>query len=61
MWFPHGRDDNELALLEVKVERVRYWTRPASMLTYALAYLRARLSRRPAEVEKIAETRTIIL
>lgn len=36
VWFPSGHDDPELALLEVKVERVHYWTRPASMLTYAL-------------------------
>ena len=35
VWFPSGPDDPEIALLQVTVNRARYWTRPASMLTYA--------------------------
>jgi general stress protein 26 len=61
IWFPAGPDDPEIALLEVTVDRVRYWTRPASMLTLGWTYLRARLTGRSARMEEIAETHTIEL
>lgn len=60
-WFPKGPADPELALLAVAVERARYWTRPASLLTYGWDYVRARLTGRPAEPQEIAEAQTLEL
>jgi len=61
VWFPSGPDDPEIALLQVTVIRARYWTRPASILTYAWAYVRARATGQAARASEIAETHTIEL
>ncbi len=60
-WFPEGVHDPELALLAVTVERARYWTRPASLLTYGWANVRARLTGRAAGMQEIAEVQTLEL
>ncbi|MCK1711641.1 MULTISPECIES: pyridoxamine 5'-phosphate oxidase family protein [unclassified Bradyrhizobium] len=61
VWFPLGADDPEIAMLQVTVNRARYWTRPASILTYAWAYIRARATGEAARASEIAETHTIEL
>jgi general stress protein 26 len=59
VWFPAGLDDPELALISVEVEEAKYWTNPASAVTYGWAYLKARLfGARPAP-EQVADIGTI--
>ena len=40
VWFPKGPDDPELAVLAIEVEKADYWANPASLVTYAFAYVR---------------------
>jgi len=35
MWFPEGKDDPNIALLRVKVEKAEYWDSPSSTVAYA--------------------------
>lgn len=44
VWFPWGSDDPEIAVLAIEVERANYWANPASLITYASAYGKARLT-----------------
>jgi general stress protein 26 len=37
MWFPEGKDDPDVALLRVSLERAEYWDSP-SAIGYALGY-----------------------
>ena len=30
MWFPEGKDDPEIALLRVNLEKAEYWDSPSS-------------------------------
>lgn len=49
VWFPSGPDSPDIALIAVDVDEVKAWTRPASLFTYALLYMRARLTgKRPS-------------
>ena len=60
VWFPKGPEDPDLALLVVDVKLVKYWTDPASTVTYAWAYAKSRLTgKRPAfnEIAKIGVIR----
>ena len=41
VWFPKGPDDPELALLAIEVEKADYWADPASIVTYAFAYVKS--------------------
>lgn len=36
MWFPEGKDDPEIALLRVSLEKAEYWDSPSSTIGYAL-------------------------
>jgi general stress protein 26 len=47
VWFPDGPDSPNIALLAIDVEVTKAWTKPASLLTYAYYYLRARTSGEP--------------
>ena len=59
VWFPSGRDDPDLALLEVRVEEAKYWTNAASVVTYGWAYLKARLLGSSPAPEQIADMGTV--
>ena len=48
-WFPKGLDDPRLRLLKVEVERAEYWDSPSSPVVYALGYLKAQITGRPAK------------
>ena len=39
MWFPKGKEDPEVALLRVTLEKGEYWDSPASTLGYALRFV----------------------
>jgi general stress protein 26 len=41
MWFPEGKDDPNIALLRVKIEKAEYWDSPASTISYALNFVSA--------------------
>lgn len=36
MWFPKGKDDPEVALLKVNLEKAEYWDSPSSTIGFAL-------------------------
>lgn len=39
MWFPEGKDDPEIALLRIKLEKAEYWDSPSSSISYALSFV----------------------
>ena len=39
MWFPEGKDDPEIALLRVNLEKAEYWDSPSSTIGYALSFV----------------------
>ena len=39
MWFPNGKDDPDVALLRVNLEKVEYWDSPSSTIAYALNFV----------------------
>lgn len=39
MWFPKGKDDPEVALLRVSLEKGEYWDSPSSTIGYALSFV----------------------
>lgn len=38
IWFPEGKDDPEVALLRVNLEKAEYWDSPSSTIGYALSF-----------------------
>ena len=41
MWFPEGKEDPEVALLRVTLEKGEYWDSPSSTIGYALRFVSA--------------------
>ena len=41
MWFPEGKDDPNIGLLCVKIEKAEYWDSPSSTISYALNFVSA--------------------
>jgi general stress protein 26 len=39
MWFPKGKDDPEVALLRVSMEKAEFWDSPSSTIGYALSFV----------------------
>ena len=39
MWFPNGKDDPEVALLRITLEKGEYWDSPSSTIGYALSFV----------------------
>lgn len=44
MWFPKGKDDPEIALLRVSLEKGEYWDSPSSTIGYALSFVASRVT-----------------
>ena len=40
-WFPKGKDDPDLALINVRVEEAEYWDSPSSPIAQALGFVKA--------------------
>lgn len=59
VWFTKGPDDPELAILEVEVEKADYWADPASIVTYAFAYVKARITGQSPSLDEIAESKSV--
>jgi general stress protein 26 len=41
MWFPKGKDDPEVALLRISLEKAEYWDSPSSTIAYAFNFVSA--------------------
>jgi general stress protein 26 len=41
MWFPEGKDDPNIALLRVVIEKAEYWDSPSSGASYLLNFVSA--------------------
>lgn len=39
IWFPEGKDDPDVALLKVSLEKAEYWDSPSSTIGYALNFV----------------------
>ena len=39
MWFPEGKDDPEIALLQIRLEKAEYWDSPSSTIGFALSFV----------------------
>ena len=39
IWFPEGKDDPEIALLRINLEKAEYWDSPGSTIGYALSFV----------------------
>ena len=39
MWFPEGKDDPEIALLRIGLEKAEYWDSPSSTIGYAFSFV----------------------
>ena len=39
IWFPGGKDDPDIALLRVTLEKAEYWDSPSSTISYALNFV----------------------
>jgi general stress protein 26 len=59
VWFPKGSGDPELAMLAVDVEKADYWADPASPITYAFAYVKARVTGEAPTPGDIAESKSV--
>ncbi len=44
VWFPKGKEDPEIALLKVTVQRAEYWDAPSSTMLHAYGYVKAALT-----------------
>jgi general stress protein 26 len=48
-WFPKGKDDPNIALLRVHVEKAEYWDSPSSAMVHAYGYVKAKLTGEPPQ------------
>jgi len=49
VWFPKGKDDPEIALLKVTVQRAEYWDAPSSTMLHAYGYVKAAVTGKSPE------------
>ena len=47
-WFPKGKDDPDLAVLQVEIEEAEYWDAPSSTMLYAYGYVESGSHRQAA-------------
>jgi len=59
VWFPKGPEDPEFTMLAVDVEKADYWAEPASLVTYAFAYVKTRLTGTSPSPDEIAESKSV--
>jgi general stress protein 26 len=46
-WFPKGKDDPRIALIQVEVHKGEYWDAPSSTMVHAYGYAKAKLTGEP--------------
>ena len=49
MWFPEGKEDPDIALLRVNLEKAEYWDSPSSTIGYALNFVSSLVSGKEAD------------
>jgi general stress protein 26 len=49
MWFPEGKDDPEIALLRISLEKAEYWDSPSSTIGYALSFVSSLVTGKEAD------------
>jgi general stress protein 26 len=49
MWFPEGKDDPEIALLRISLEKAEYWDSPSSTIAYVLNFVSSLITGKEAE------------
>ncbi len=49
MWFPEGKDDPEVALLRISLEKAEYWDSPSSTVGYALSFVSSLVTGKEAD------------
>ena len=49
MWFPEGKDDPQIALLRVSLEKAEYWDSPSSTIGYAISFVSSLVTGKEAE------------
>ncbi len=49
MWFPEGKDDPEIALLKIHLEKAEYWNSPSSTIGYALSFVSSLVTGKEAD------------
>ncbi len=57
-WFPKGKTDPNICLIEVNPISAEYWDQPSSKFVQAFGYVKARLTGDP---EKMGENKTVRL
>lgn len=49
IWFPEGKDDPQIALLRVNLEKAEYWDSPSSTIGYVLNFVSSLVTEREAD------------
>ena len=52
MWFPEGKDDPEIALLRISLEKAEYWDSSSSTVGYALSFVSSLVTGKQPEIEE---------
>ena len=55
-WFPDGKDDPNICLIEVNPTSAEYWDQPSSKFVQAFGYVKARITGEP---EKMGENKIV--
>ncbi len=58
MWFPGGKEDPDIALLRITLEKAEYWDSPSSTVAYALSFVSALVTGKQPD---LGENKTIKL
>ncbi len=48
-WFPKGKDDPDIALLEIAVQQAEYWDAPSSTMLHVYGYVKAAVTGKSPE------------
>ena len=49
MWFPEGKDDPQIALLRVSLEKAEYWDSPSSTIGFVLNFVSSLVTGKEAD------------
>lgn len=49
MWFPEGKDDPQVALLRINLEKAEYWDSPSSTIGYVLSFVSSLVTGKEAD------------
>ena len=49
MWFPEGKDDPDIALLKVTLEKAEYWDSPSSTIGFVLNFVSSLVTGKEAD------------